>query len=516
MSFTASLDDIVKENRSGLLGTANHWERVRLSEVADILNGYPFSSSLFAPDRGVPLLRIRDVGRTETQATYRGEFEDEYLVKPGELVIGMDGDFRCAIWRGPPAVLNQRVCKVTPRGEDYSLRFLAYVLQPYLDAIHAHTSSITVKHLSSRTVAEIPLPLPPPSEQARIVEALDATFTRLDAAASAFRRLQTSLERYRASVLEAACKGRLVPTEAELARREGRSYEAADVTLARLLTERRARWEIEEVSKLKTKGKIPANDRWKKKYKEAAGPHSRGLDLPEGWTWASVGQLGKAVTGTTPQKSVPENYGDALPFFKPTDLDAGYAVHDAREFLSEVGAKRARVLPAGSVLVTCIGATIGKTGFARRECATNQQINAVSPTTPDFMMQYLYWFFVSPGGQREIKQNASATTLPILNKSKFAAIPVPIPPLPEQNRIVAEIERQVSVLDALNATVDAVLTRSRTLRRSVLKGALEGRLVSPGSPQRPESARRECARAESTSRASNADYLKQAEPAMEQ
>src|SRR5690606_22102882 len=99
-----------------------------------------------------------------------------------------------ALWGGPRALLNQRVCKITPDEAVYRRRFLAYVLPGYLDAINAHTSSITVKHLSSRTVADIPLPLPPLPEQDRIIAALDALFTRLEAAVGALERVRANLK----------------------------------------------------------------------------------------------------------------------------------------------------------------------------------------------------------------------------------------------------------------------------------------------------------------------------------
>jgi type I restriction enzyme S subunit len=217
MSFTANIDDVVAENRNGLLAAHPTWQRTRLKEVAAILNGYPFESARFSKEKGTPLIRIRDIlpGRTET--FYIGDFDSAFLVQPGEIVVGMDGDFHCAAWSGGPALLNQRVCKITPDESRYSKLFLRYVLPGYLSAINAETPSVTVKHLSSRTVADIPLPLPPIKEQRRIVAEIEKQFTRLEAGVAALRRVQANLKRYRAAVLKAACEGCLVPSEAELA-----------------------------------------------------------------------------------------------------------------------------------------------------------------------------------------------------------------------------------------------------------------------------------------------------------
>jgi type I restriction enzyme S subunit len=108
--------------------------------------------------------------------------------------------------------------------------------------------------------------------------------SRLDAATAALKRVQANLKRYRASVLKAACEGRLVPTEAELARKEGRDYKPADKLLQRILRERRARWEADTLAKLQASGKSPKDDHWKQKYKAPSAPDTANLPpLPEGW-----------------------------------------------------------------------------------------------------------------------------------------------------------------------------------------------------------------------------------------
>ena len=117
------------------------------------------------------------------------------------------------------------------------------------------------------------IPLPPLPEQRRIVAEIEKQFTRLDAGVAALKRVQANLKRYRASVLKAACEGRLAPQDP--------ADEPADRLLARILAERRAKWEAEHPGK---------------KYVEPAAPVTDGLpELPVGWCWASVEQIG-AVT----------------------------------------------------------------------------------------------------------------------------------------------------------------------------------------------------------------------------
>lgn len=106
----------------------------------------------------------------------------------------MDGDFRASPWHGRPGLLNQRVCRIDVNEQFVHKAWIQYALQGYLDAIWDHTSAVTVKHLSSRTVGEIPVPLPPLAEQHRIVEVLEDHLSHLDVAdgllVSAFRRLE--------------------------------------------------------------------------------------------------------------------------------------------------------------------------------------------------------------------------------------------------------------------------------------------------------------------------------------
>lgn len=202
MTLRVHPDEIVRNSTSSLLGTHTSWERVRLGDVADVLNGFAFKSTLFSREDGMPLIRIRDVGSHTTQVRYAGEFDSRYLVEPGTILAGMDGDFRAARWRGEPALLNQRVCTIRVRNPHlYDEDFLLHALPGYLDAIHGATSSITVKHLSSETIKQIPLPLPPLAEQRRIAAAIEENLSRLEAACDGLTRVERLLERWRFATL---------------------------------------------------------------------------------------------------------------------------------------------------------------------------------------------------------------------------------------------------------------------------------------------------------------------------
>ena len=199
-----------------------------------------------------------------------------------------------------------------------------------------------------------------------------------------------------------------------------------------------------------------------------------------------MGEIGEITTGNTPSKDNKEYYGGNIPFFKPTDLEQGIDTKFSNDKLSQLGFESSRKLPANTVLVTCIGATIGKTGLISVEGSCNQQINAIVPTK-SIIPYFLYYACVSEYMQNEIKSNASATTLPILNKGNFSKIAFPLPPLEEQKRIVSEIERWmlfVNVVESGKSDLKKIIIQAKS---KILDLAIHGKLVPQAPNDEPAS-----------------------------
>ena len=154
--------------------TAKHdWPMVRLGDVCEILNGFAFSSNKFGAEGDMPIIRIRDVVSGTTSTYYSGDWDEKYLIQAGEILVGMDGDFNYARWNSAPALLNQRVCKVSADEQHITDAYLFHVLQFPLHDIWEKTAFVTVKHLSAKRLAEALIPLPPLDEQRRIAAILD-------------------------------------------------------------------------------------------------------------------------------------------------------------------------------------------------------------------------------------------------------------------------------------------------------------------------------------------------------
>ena len=151
----------------------------KLIEVCDIQYGFPFNSSLFSQTGKTPLIRIRDVVRGYTETYTNEEYDDVYLVRKGDMLIGMDGEFNIARWNSEPALLNQRVCRLFPHDEVNS-EYLFYLMQGILKSIEDRTSFATVKHLSAKEINKINFDLPPLETQRQIAATLDKVTALID------------------------------------------------------------------------------------------------------------------------------------------------------------------------------------------------------------------------------------------------------------------------------------------------------------------------------------------------
>lgn len=172
----------------------NGWQTKPLGELLEVQNGYAFNSKAFSSSEGVPLVRIRSLkAGVETTTRFIGEYDEKYLVETGDLLIGMDGEFGCYEWKGGPALLNQRVCKLQGFGSLLDPRFLFYGVNSHLKAIEDVTGFATVKHLSSKQILAIEFPFPSMPEQKRIVGILDEAFASIAIVkANAEKNLQNS------------------------------------------------------------------------------------------------------------------------------------------------------------------------------------------------------------------------------------------------------------------------------------------------------------------------------------
>ena len=174
------------------------------------------------------------------------------------------------------------------------------------------------------------------------------------------------------------------------------------------------------------------------------------FEIPESWKWVPLSSLGKTHTGTTPSTSTKEYFGNDIPFVKPGDIDRCLITYRG-DGLSSVAREVARLVPEDSLLMVCIGGSIGKVAVCDREVSFNQQINAIACDEKFSRSAYLFVVMRSSYFQDVVRRNATGTTTPIINKSRWGKLLIPLPPVEEQDRIVAKVEELLKQVDALSA-----------------------------------------------------------------
>ena len=401
------------------------WKVVELKEVVSILgdglHGTPkySSESEYYFINGNNLVNGKIKIKDNTKKVSVDEFEKyKKPLNDSTVLVSINGTLgNQAFYNNEKVILGKSACYFNVL-DCLNKKYVSLVLsgQDFLNYAHKNATGSTIPNVSLKSMREYKFPLPPLETQHAIVSKIEQLFSELDQGIADLKTAQAQLKVYRQSVLKHAFDGKLT----------------------------------------------------NKNLKEGK--------LPEGWEIVEISQLAKIETGTTPSKNNPDFYGNEYPFYKPTDLEAGNNVFLSKDGLTELGLKHARYVPEFSTLVTCIGATIGKTGFIKAGGGFNQQINAIVPNK-DINPLFIYYQAICLNFQKQIIDNASATTLPIINKSKFQILKMVICDLNEQHQIVQEIESRLSVADKMEESIQESLQKAEALRQSILKKAFSGDLV---------------------------------------
>jgi type I restriction enzyme S subunit len=196
----------------------------------------------------------------------------------------------------------------------------------------------------------------------------------------------------------------------------------------------------------------------------------------EGWVEKKLEEIGRTQTGSTPKTSDHSNYGDFISFVKPGDFKLDGTLDYGKDGLSKTGADGARIVPSGSVLMVCIGATIGKCGYSDRAITTNQQVNALTPSDGS-SNRFIYYQMLTESFQRSVIHASGQATLPIINKSKWSSLPLWLPPTAaEQEAIAEEFDALVDETQRLTRLYERKLAALEELKMSLLHQAFNGEL----------------------------------------
>lgn len=335
------------------------------------------------------------------------------------------------------------------------------------------------------------MPVPPLNEERRIVDALESYLSRLDAAIATLEAAQAKLKAYRVSVLKAAVEGRLVSTEAVLARAEKRDFEPADALLRRILSERRRRREEAELAKLKAAGKSSSDDRWKARYEEPKLAEAKDLpELPEGWRWVRLDQVTDVQLG---QQRAPVHAAaeEQLPYVRAANITwDGLDLTDVKT-MGFPNPERYRLQRGDVLLSEASGSPMeaGKPAIWRGEIPdacyqkTLLRVRAINDSL--LLPEFLRLVFLRDCVTGKFARLAPGVGIVHLTAERMLVWPVPLPPVGEQQRIVDEVDRLESVERSLKSSLAQQSRRIRRLRQAILKWAFEGKLVDQDPNDEP-------------------------------
>lgn len=407
--------------------TPNSWLITKYRYIINILNGYPFKSELFDNEEGFPLLRIRDITSGKIETYYKGDFSDEFIVRKGDLVVGMDGDFNIRWWENEDILLNQRCCSIKVKLPKISLRFLFYVLPNELKVINDLAYYTTVKHLSSNDIYNSKIALPSFSEQTQIVNYLDNQTAIIDELIAKKEKLVELLKEKRQSVINNAV----------------------------------------------TKGLDP-NAKMKDSGIEWLG------EVPEEWKKITLRYLTEKVgSGVTPRGGADVYVDEGVIFIRSQNVHfEGLKLDDVVKIEPEVhenmsGSK----VEYNDVLLNITGASIGRCCVVdiKEEMNVNQHVCIIRPKK-EIAPNYLNLILQSFVGQTQVKLGITGGNREGLTFEAIKDFVIYFPEKSIQLEILKDIENKVKGLNDLESKMIVQIDNLKSYRQSIISEAVTGKI----------------------------------------
>ena len=367
-------------------------EYVRLADYVNVLYGCPFDATQFTDDNSfIPLIRIRDILSGKAGTYYKGDYSQDYIIKKGDILVGMDGNFNLGIWNDIDGLLCQRVCKLYTKDETRLLNgFIRHYMKPVFRQIEESTPGGSVKHLSAKAIKSIRIPLPPLPVQEEIVRILD-TFTELQA-----------------------------ELQAELQKRQQQYNFYRD----NLLNFNRGGQEIK---------------------------------------WMKMSDVFEIRNGYTPSKANNDFWeGGTIPWFRMEDIrQNGRILSDSISHITPKGVKGKGLFSANSFIIATT-ATIGEHALLIADSLANQRFTNLKirkSLEKELSIKFFYYYLFII--DEWCKSNINLSNFASVDMVKFNNLRIPIPPLEQQNRIVAILDRFDTLTNDLTSGLPAEMEKRR-------------------------------------------------------
>lgn len=447
----------------------NNWIWVDLEQLCNITSGNPAPQNKnFFKNGNVPFVRVQDMGRMGNNV-YLRETKDYLnndavaknnmkLFPKGSVLFTKSG---MSILLNQRAILGLDMHVVSHIGICLPTKFtLSEWIYYWLKSIDFKelTHATTLPSLKLSKVQKIRIPLPPLSEQHRIVAKIEELLTKLDAGVEALKQVQAQLKRYRQSVLKAAVEGKLT---AEWREQHKDELEPANILLKCIQKERKAKLG--------------------KKYKEPMPIDTSDLpELPEEWSVSSVGSLYDIVGGGTPSTKVSEYWDGDNPWITSADISDQGKISPRKSITQEgIENSATNLVPKNSlIVVTRVG--LGKVALTDFPLCFSQDSQALVRSENYINPKFAFYYLLRT--VQIFKYRSRGTTISGVTKKQLFELPFYIPPYQEQQEIINRIESIYSAIDACELIITSELRRAKSLRQSILKRAFEGKFM----PQDPD------------------------------
>ena len=320
------------------------------------------------------------------------------------------------------------------------------------------TGAVGQRRVPTAYLKECKIPVAPLDQQKRIVAEIEKQFSRLDEAVVNLKRVKANLKRYKAAVLKAAVEGRLVETEAELARRDGRNYETGEQLLQRILETRRSQWQGKGQYKLPAAPDLPA--------------------LPVGWAWSNFESAAERVTVGHVGPMKDEYVEQGIPFLRSQNVRPNHYDPEGLKFISEKFHRQLgkSALQPGDIVVVRSG-SVGVSCVIPDHLPEANCSDLVIVKTPRAVLPNFGAYYMNSVVETRVAAGKVGVALTHFNTQSVAELPLPVPPMTEQHRIVAEVDHRLSLVREVEVQVDTNLKRAERLRQLILKTAFSGLLI---------------------------------------
>jgi type I restriction enzyme S subunit len=485
----------------------NKWEKKNLGELGTLFCGQSASVN-DVNTSGIGTVYVTGPEQWDGSKIHISKWttKPKRVVPDGCIFITVKGAGVGKTFPGIPCAIGRDVYAFKPNS-DVSQKFIYWAIIFSVQDVIRHAVG-DIPGISKSHISDHEIFVPPFDEQELVVAEIEKQFSRLDEAVASLKRIQVNLKRYKAAVLKAAVEGKLT----EQWRKDHPNVEPADQLLKRILAERRAKWEesvgakqgtsaspgfgfvcnnagdcnkgeagesfASPLPQMKTKGIKPKDDSWKKKYKEPAGPDTANLpEMPEGWVWATLPQLGELNRGKSKHRprNAPHLNGGPYPFVQTGDIRAANGLlRKYTQTYSEAGLEQSRLWPAGTLCIT-IAANIADTAILGLKACFPDSIVGFITDQNHCEIRFMEFFIRT--AKENIERYAPATAQKNINLEILSEVAAPLPPLREQKVILEEIDRRLSVTEELEATIETNFKRAGRLRQTILYRAFSGGLV---------------------------------------